>query len=316
MAKRLVFVLAALICCRTFAPAQPAAGTLGENAALLSAVHDSMSQLAGLVKLAPEDSAELSRSLAAIDGSRRALAEAGGGAGYKTMLRAEGGDHWLGVANLMSAEPELFKALQFVKRTANDDTVDSLLAALGRPLLTAPVRELQESQLKASIQQSREKLVRYEKKYGPNSAGLNLAESAVNLFVLRGCRLFGTGENGPGPLEFISSYSSSYVSAVEAGSGKTLDDLGVFSAFELGLRCYFFGGNWGQGGCQGVLKPGYATAGLLVTGEAGGFFKWPLRGRESYGIFASWGGFKAGYTAGPDRRVLLSRQFQLVPYLF
>lgn len=317
MAKRIVLSLAVLIVFWSSAFSQAGAGGLPDGIGLLSAIHDSMEIVPGLVDMSPYDKAELLRSVAVIDSAKRYFAAARQQAGYRTILRAESGDYWLSVKKLQSRDPELYHALQFVKRTANDDEMDSALSASGHPKLTAPVRVLQESQLIASIKQSQKKLNRYEKKYGPNSARLNPVESAFNFFVFRKCSLFGTGESGPGPLEFISSYSSSYVTAYDAETGKTFDDIGVVSAFEVGLRYYFLGENWGQEGfCNKLKKPGYATAGLLVTGEASGFFTWPLRGKESYGVFASWGGLKAGYIAGDNSRILLSRQFQIVPYLF
>ncbi|MBI5805147.1 hypothetical protein HZA73_03795 [candidate division TA06 bacterium] len=198
--------------------------------------------------------------------------------------------------------------MEILKQLRNNPEIDSNTIALWDSLQLYRLHYSQEAGLK--------KLQRYENKYGPNSAQLNPVEGFLNIIVFQCLPGFKLNSQGPGPLEFISSYSSSYVTAYDAETGKTFDDIGVVSAFEIGLRCYFFGGSWGQQGCKGILKPGYATAGLLITGEARGFFKWPLRGKESYGIFASWGGLKAGYIPGGNYRILLSRQFQLVPYLF
>jgi|GEM_PF-6295752 len=317
MAKRIIFTAVVLIFFRTFVHAGDDNRTLSPDIAMFSAIHDSMTEVAKLVDLVPYERAELERSLAVIDSAKKYMTLAQQNAGYKAILRAEGSGYWLSVKHLQSSDSVLYRALQFVKKTANDPIIDSMLQAIGRDNLTAPVYKFQKEQLEASLKQSQVKLDRYEKKYGPKSARLNLAEAAVNLFVLRGCSLFGTGENGPGPLEFISAYSSSYVTAYDAEAKKTFDDIGVVSAFEIGLRYYFLREGWGEEGfCNILCKPGFATAGLLITGEEAGFLKSPFRGKEALGFFISWGGLKAGYTGGDNSRILLSRQFQVVPYLF
>jgi len=317
MAKRIVLGLAVLMACGTMAFPQAGDGKASDDFRLLSGIHDSMAIVIRLVKLDPGDSADLSRSLAVIDSAAGCLKGASFGAGYQVILRAKGTGYWLGVKSLMTSDPELYRALQFVKRTANDDEMDSTLTAAGRSGLTSPVFELQENQLKESINQSREKLGRYQKKYGPNSARLNLAESAFNFFVFRNVALFRTGDDGPGPLEFIASYSTAYVTAYDAKAQKMAKDLPVVSAFELGLRYYFLGKGWGEEGFwNGIKRPGYVTAGLMTAGDTPGFLIWPLRGKQSYGVFASWGGLKAGYMGGNEHRIVLSRQFQIVPYLF
>jgi len=318
MAKRIAFVVIVLVIFQVFAFSQDGTRTVYDDIDLLSAIHDSMTVTSNLVELSTDSRKELVGSLSTIDSVRRYLVSVNKNTDYKTILRMEGSNYWLGVRQLRTENPPVYQALQFVKKVANDESVQSQLEAIGRlNLITPVVINLQRLQLKASLEQSREKLNRYEKKYGPGSARLNIAESAVNFFFLRNVPLFGTGDDGPGPLEFISAYSSSYVTAYNAETEKLFKDIGIVSALEIGVRYYFLGEGWGEEGFwNGIAKPGFATAGLLVTGEEAGFFKSPLKGKESYGLFLSWGGLKAGYIVGDNSRILLSRQFQVVPYLF
>jgi hypothetical protein len=318
MAMRLILVSILLAGCVTVCAQAGQAGTVRGDIELLSAIHDSMALVSALAVPDTSIKSRLDRSLAAVDSVRSCLSSLYQSAGYKTVLRAKGAGYWMGVKDLQTNDPPVFDAVQYIKLTANDEEVQGRLDSLGRLNLVTPVTlRLQEEQLKASIKQSQQKLDRYQKKYGPNSGRLNLMESAFNFYLLRSLALFGTGEDGPGPLEFIASYSTAYVATYDAETKKMAKDLPVVSAFELGARYYFLGQGWGEEGfCNGILKPGYATAGLMITGDTGGFMTWPLRGKQSYGVFASWGGFKAGYIAGASHRVLLSRQFQVVPYLF
>ncbi len=204
---------------------------------------------------------------------------------------------------------------------ALDGVMEILKHLEGNPSVDNSTIALRDSlhlyRLHYSYEAGMKKLQRYGKKYGPQSARLNPVDGMLNIFLLQYLPGFRPDSTGPGPLEFISAYSSSYVTAYNAETEKLFKDIGIVSALEIGVRYYFLGEGWGEEGFwKGIAKPGFATAGLLVTGEEAGFFKSPLKGKESYGLFLSWGGLKAGYIVGDNSRILLSRQFQVVPYLF
>ena len=42
----------------------------------------------------------------------------------------------------------------------------------------------------------------------------------------------------------------------------------------------------------------------------------PWRGKSRYGVFLGWGELKVAYLAGTDQRLLVTQQFQLVPWVF
>ena len=77
--------------------------------------------------------------------------------------------------------------------------IDDSTIALWDSLHFYRVRYSQEAGIK--------KLQRYEKKYGPQSAQLNPVEGFLNIIAFQSLPGFRLNSQGPGPLEFISSYS-------------------------------------------------------------------------------------------------------------
>jgi len=165
-----------------------------------------------------------------------------------------------------------------------------------------------------------EKLRRYEAKYGSRSARLNGLEAVLNFYVLQTIPPFRGNENGPSPYEFIVSYSTSYVSVYLPGQTQLAPEPMLGSVFELGLRRYNLTKGWGQSGLVSqFLKPAYWTAGLAISPERTGFFKSPFESGSRYGVFGSYGDIKVAWVGLNDSKnseILLTRQFQFIPWVF
>jgi hypothetical protein len=235
---------------------------------------------------------------------------AGDSVSYRVLARM---DH----TPFQSASPgfdsELAKDFQRMTFVLNDgllDLYDREIGAPSRRRLFAPLDSLNVHGQQAALSVSIEALRRYELKYGPGSARLNLFEAALN-HVLQHWAPFGPGDDGPGPWELIAGYSSAY--ATVAG-----EKLRAVSAVELGLRHYFYMSGWGDDDAwTGYLRPRYFTFGMLVSGAEDGALRAPGgAGQSRLGGFVSWGGIKAAYIGGDEPRFMLSRQMQFIPNLF
>lgn len=210
------------------------------------------------------------------------------------------------------APPRVINALRVVKRLRNNE-VFAALAKVTSPQAAdqalRPVTMFQAAQLDLSLADSLSILRKYERKFGPDSARLNGPEVLLN-YGLQRVRGFGPNAAGePGPLELIASYSPTYLTYAD-------DKAQMVSITEFGLRRYFFSESWGAQGWQGFIKPAFMTAGLAVAGEEDGAMKWPWKGDARLGAFLSWGELKVAYLFGDNQRVLISRQFQLIPFAF
>ena len=182
----------------------------------------------------------------------------------------------------------------------------------GKKILT-PFNELEKIEKSGALKRNMNILANFERKYGPESAKLNLAEALINCYLLRGIGAFSMQPDGnPGPWEVILAYTTSYFTyekkAVES------NNLLLISAAEAGLRYYVFSNNWGR---LNIIRPNYISFGMLIAGENNGFFRNPFKGEKRYGAFLGWGDIKAAYLlTGDDKRFLVNRQFQLIPTLF
>lgn len=208
--------------------------------------------------------------------------------------------------------PQVAVALSEIKGLRNNELREALEAATSveeaRKILQ-PVTAFQAAQLDRSLANSAEILRKYERKFGPASARLNGAEVVLN-YALQGVAGFGPNADGePGPFEAIASYSPTYMTYA-AGQAR------MVSASEFGLRRYIFNERWGTGGLNGLMRPAFITLGLAVASEEDGALRWPWKGESRLGAFFSWGELKVAYVHGDDQRLLVSRQFQLVPWVF
>lgn len=294
----------------------PIHGRAQENdstlAGLAAALRTAM-RLASFAESHPELYARASQALSRIENSAVTLQEAAaltGKPGLNALSRLHQRRFDFNAAGFVSAD-SLEADLQLLKSVANNELTEALDEKLDESTTDAllqPVTQLQEAQLQISLNESIERLRRYERKFGPGSAPLNGPEILLN-YLLQRAPGFGPHANGPGPLEAVLSYSSAYLTF------KNQEPAAV-SILEIGLRHYNFGAGWGGSGFAGYLKPGYFTFGLAIAGEKDGAFTWPFRGKERLGAFFSWGDIKVAYLGGNDSRWLLSRQFQFVPLIF
>ncbi len=203
-------------------------------------------------------------------------------------------------------------SLGIVRDIVNNDVaplLDETTSAAYTDSVLAPFDQLHVVLLEQSLAESLERIRRYEVKFGPRSARLNLIEVGLN-YGFQWFPGFGPNDAGdPGPLEVIAAYSSYYLTTDE-------DDPTVVSSAEAGLRFYFFGESWGGDGWAGYFKPNHASAGLLVANRSDGALQSPFADEPRFGAFLGWGGLKVGYLLGDESRIIVSREVQFVPWLF
>ncbi len=181
-----------------------------------------------------------------------------------------------------------------------EDSVDALLA---------PISAFDRARRQESLAQSLEKLRRYERKFGPTSARLNVAEVALN-FVAQSIPPFRPSADGwPSPLEVVASYVPSYLTVSD---GKAT----AWTVLEVGARYYVFDPRWGRGGLGGVLRPAHLSAGIAIVNGLGGALREPWRGASRVGGFLAWGDAKLAIVGGDGPNIFLTRQIQLVPWVF
>jgi hypothetical protein len=156
------------------------------------------------------------------------------------------------------------------------------------------------------------RLANYERKLGPTSARLNFPEVLLNYAAQRWIPGFRpTPLGGPSPWEVVASYTPGYITFAKGESGVL-----PVSASEFGLRYYLFGDRFGKSGFAGLLLPSYVSLGVLTASDENGALVWPWRGRDRSGGYISWGAIKVGYIDRDRGTWLVSKQFQVVPFVF
>ena len=161
---------------------------------------------------------------------------------------------------------------------------------------------------RTSLAESLEKLRRFERKYGPDAPRLNFAEVGLN-YVAQWIPGFRPNPEGwPSRLELVASYVPTYLTVVD-GKARAV------TVAELGPRVYLWRPGWG-GREGGVFKPGFVSFGAVLAGERDGALTSPFHGASRFGAFAAWGGAKVAVLGGREKRVLFTRQVQVVPWLF
>ncbi|MBV6522358.1 MAG: hypothetical protein MNPFHGCM_02506 [Gemmatimonadaceae bacterium] len=226
------------------------------------------------------------------------------------------------VNTMIDAMPGMNGLLQRALNTTNLAPVLAAIEAAGAMNLLTARDDLYCLARAVRIDQGLEKLRMFERKFGPSSVKLNGLEVLVNYAVqlIPGQRLVGVDDAGwPRPWEVVVAYRTTYMTLTDiTGDDKKYSPQAVTAA-EFGLRHYNFGREWGadEGGVvQRFLKPGTWSLGLLVAPQTNGALRYPWRGDSRVGPYVAWGGLKVGYVTGKDRRLVVSREVMLIPYLF
>lgn len=188
----------------------------------------------------------------------------------------------------------------------------AIIGRLGRErseVLLEPFFEVSRCLREGAMNQSLERLRRYEIKFGPGSPQLNGLEVATN-YIAQRAPLFGPNSDGfPGPFELVSSYAPTYIFYT--------DKPRAASVAEFGLRMYNFSAagdstSWRRR----LLRPRYWAAGVAVLNEREETLAWPWEGDARTGPFINWGPLRVAYIVEGRNRLLVSRNVQLIPLVF
>jgi len=221
------------------------------------------------------------------------------------------------------AEPWFGDALLRLRRIANAGGTGigpRLVAAYGAAVadhFIAPMDELETKVLVRAQAMNAEKLRRYEIKYGPESARLNIAEVVINYLLERpSWSPFAPNEDGPSPYEFVANYSTTGLTASK------MDDDDKFlphlvSGAHGGLRVYRLGAAPPQGNkLQRFLSPQHIGGGAFFLGATDHALVSPFSKGMRLGGFLDWGTARLGITGGHDWRAVIGVGKQILPYLF
>jgi hypothetical protein len=215
------------------------------------------------------------------------------------------------------AQPWFVDALVRLRRLANTPNTGILRrdTTLTRTFL-APMDELGTKILETAQAANAEKLRRYEIKFGPESARLNIAEVVVNYLIERpSWSPLAPGENGPNPIEILTSYSTSGLTASHSLDNKLRAHL--VAGANAGLRYYRFNEKLVEGNAlQNFISPRYFGAGAFFMGSQDRTLISPFETGHRTGAFLDWGAARAGFTVGHDWRIVLGVGKQILPYLF
>ncbi len=201
-------------------------------------------------------------------------------------------------------------ALDTLARLMEEEFPAALRPVIGRDSTTqllTPVDAFNAALRRQSMAASREKLQRFERKYGPGAPPRNLLEVALNYGAQFVPAFQPTAEGWPSRAELIASYVPTYLSVPGAGV-----KAGAVTVAEVGARFYLWKAGWGSS----VLRPGYVSFGAVLAGARDGALQSPFKGASRFGGFVGWGGAKVAVIGGRNARVLVTRQLHVVPWVF
>jgi hypothetical protein len=204
--------------------------------------------------------------------------------------------------------------LDRARATANLELAPRLRERVGQDSANAILRPMDcadDVARAASQRANQEKLRRFERKFGPTSPRLNGLEVVTNWLAQRLPGFGVTSTGWPHPNEFIVGYKTTW--------GTWADEQArAVSAAEFGVRTYIFANGWGESDnvIGRLIRPGHVSYGLLTAPDVDGALKWPWQGDSRLGGFLGWGGLKVAYLFDRPRRVLVSRELMVIPYVF
>jgi hypothetical protein len=293
---------------------RPIEGTVGD---LLRSARAS-ARVAGFADTMPQQFERLQRQLDAlgrtsldtlrIDAVARA-SMASRDAGRASLWRVARWNSREAIAVLTPTEGAALDSLARITLQFLPDLLERRVSADSTDALLAPISAFNRARLTESLAQSLEKLRRYERKFGPQSPKLNAAEVALN-FVAQSVPPFRPSADGwPSAFEVVASYVPTYLTERDGR-------VQAWTVLEAGLRRYSFGDGWGEDGWAGVLRPGHVSAGVAIVNGGAGAMGEPWRGDNRLGAFLAWGSAKIAVVGGEGPRVLITRQVQVIPFVF
>jgi hypothetical protein len=209
--------------------------------------------------------------------------------------------------------------VEFLKTVSINELKEALVAAqvpTDRILsLREPVTAFQRQEIKMAYDRSRNRLFRYEQRYGKHAPDLNLLEAGV-AYALQGFYPFGPNESGPGSLEPVARYSTTWALAY---MDKTVDlprEFTVAALWEIGLRWYWYSAPEARPSFLSLLKPEFIAAGYATAASKRDWFFFVNDEPFDPGFFVDIGVFKVAMTFGDNDRVFIGRQFQIFPHVF
>lgn len=181
--------------------------------------------------------------------------------------------------------------------------------------LREPITAYQRHQVQKAFERNENKLARYEQRFGPTSPKLNILEAGLT-YALQAVPGFGPSDNGPGFIEPVFRYSTTYAVLYTDRSQDIPNSLIFGSLWECGMRFYWYSDANDSPSFWSLLKPlSIGVGAAFAASQRDWFF---LINDETFdpGLFVDLGAIKAAMTFGDNPRIFVGRQFQLVPHLF
>ncbi len=194
-------------------------------------------------------------------------------------------------------------------QTAAQIPVDRILS------LREPITAYQRTQIKAAYDRSRNRLFRYEQRYGKNAPQLNVLEAGL-AYALQGFYPFGPNASGPGPLEPVCRYSTTWALAYHEKSIDLPRQFTLGALWEFGLRWYWYSAPEARPSLWSLAKPTSIAAGYAMAASKRDWFLIVNDEPFDGGFFVDLGYAKVAMTFGKYQRVFIGRQFQIIPHLF
>lgn len=214
--------------------------------------------------------------------------------------------------------PSVLADVTELRQIANNPlrrAMDSRLGEAATDTLLAPLDSLHVAILRAALERNLEKLKRYEIKYGPSSPTLNAPEVLLN-FVAQRLPAFRPSPDGwPSPNEMMASYSTTDLTRAEDTAGESR--FKIVSSARIGIRRYHFGdGNAFLRTVRRVAGGRHSSGGLALMGREDRPLTSPIGKGARAGVFVGVADTYVSLIGGPNRRIILSRNLKIIPYLF
>lgn len=179
-------------------------------------------------------------------------------------------------------------------------------------LYMGAMEALQDQVNKVTQSTATEKLRKYEIKFGAAAPRLNPVETAVNYLLERVPGIgFGPTASGPGPLEFVASYSTT-----EPTATRSWTDVRLGSAAHVGLRIYNFDTTSTRGTIARFFSPSYYAIGGTAMAPNSQTLHSPFATGFKWGGFIDLGALRIAGALGNDWRAVIGTGAQLIPYVF